>query len=78
MTQERLDSIDQKLDRIADSIAALTVQIGLLTENVTATRLDFRDLDARLDRVAATTERQAATIDRLVTVVEQLVGRLEQ
>lgn len=74
---DRLDErLTQRLDRIAENIEAMTVQIGSFTEGLAR-------LEHQVDRIATATEHQAgiaqtqaATIDRLSRLVEQLLNRI--
>lgn len=59
--EARLERIEQICERTAENIAALTHQMGTLTEGLVEIRM--------------TTERQERNIDRLVGIVETLISR---
>jgi methyl-accepting chemotaxis protein len=80
-------STDQKLDRVAANLEAVTAQIGLLSEQQTATAIQIDKLvesidklgdrlDRQIDRIAAIAEQQAVTVANLTQLVSALVGKL--
>jgi methyl-accepting chemotaxis protein len=93
MTTQRLDSINQRIIALVDSIhelreatrqqgGVLSSGIAALAEQATEFRADMArpraEFRADMADIKATTQRQAETADRLSRIVELLVEELRQ